>query len=108
MTPNNLRRACEAAGLVPAPHGYDWMLPGVSELKWMYLQKDPALPPYVAELLLAKAREGSPEQWEAFDLALTEIMPDSDTLDVLLATAEQRITAACKVLGVVLEADDGQ
>ena len=93
MTDNELREACEMAGLnVSQQSGGVWVViieDGRSAFKlgWTIHFQSPALPAYVAELLTAKVRElGDDGRWMLAQHGC------------LMDTPEQRIRAAMAVL----------
>ena len=106
MSPELLRRGCEAAGLKYAEgHGW-WHV--TSNGMWAWYENDPALPHYVAGLLVERVQKE--EQWHPYcNSMFAAIQPKLAYLntgyDVELAlktlaeaTPEQRITAALAVL----------
>ena len=91
LTPEELRAACEAAGLEwddgwCAASAYQWR--GESR-QTIYHPQDPALPAYVASLLIAKVREMADADLEPMEYFQHETW---------LATPTQKIRAAMEIL----------
>lgn len=95
MTPEQLREACEMAGLIVSDiaTGHGWKVrPYSNNFVWRY--NDPALPAYVAELLVAKVRERMKDKTPVQRRRIGAMLNDW----WWMTTLEQRITATMKVL----------
>lgn len=94
MTPEKLREACKMAGLQVFDAGAGQMVN--TGFSTMFLE-DPALPAYVASLLLAKVRSAALH--EQYMSALLDELPGPHLGEpsAMLATDEQRINAAMEM-----------
>ena len=110
MTPTELRRACELAELRVelvggGPRATLIPFALVGNIRLRIDKPHPLLKPYVADLLVAKVREmpAHPDGYRARAMLFKELRILAMPYGTELATAEQRIRAACKALGVELE-----
>ena len=105
LTGEELREACEMAGLgivqKDAPLAHQWIAKDGRGHDWINF--DPALPSYVAELLVAMVGDRGHDAAVRFYILIGAATDESSahhnkTASVHLATATQRIRAAMSVL----------